>query len=43
MAQPEEREEELLEFYDRVEQGDLDYFAITPEAAPAHQAHDRRN
>ncbi len=37
MAQPEEREEELLEFYDRVEQGDLDYFAITPEAAPAHQ------
>lgn len=29
-----EREEELIEFYDRYEQGDLDYFATTPQAAP---------
>ncbi len=38
MAPPEEREEELLAFYDRVEQGDLDYFAISPEAAPSFYA-----
>jgi len=29
-----EREEELLEFYERVEQEDLDYFATSPETAP---------
>jgi hypothetical protein len=34
MAPPEEREEELLEFYDRYDQDDLDYFATTPETAP---------
>ncbi len=28
------REEELLEFYDRYEANDLDYFAIRPETAP---------
>ena len=34
MAPPEEREEELLEFYDRYEREDLNYFATTPETAP---------
>jgi len=29
-----EREKELLEFYDRYEANDLDYFAIRPETAP---------
>jgi hypothetical protein len=29
-----EREQELLEFYDRYEADDLDYFAIHPETAP---------
>ena len=29
-----EREQEILEFYDRYEAGDLEYFAITKEAAP---------
>ncbi|MBW1798939.1 MAG: hypothetical protein JRJ21_11210 [Deltaproteobacteria bacterium] len=29
-----ERESELLEFYDRYIEGDLDYFATTPETAP---------
>jgi len=38
MAPPEEREEELLEFYDRVEQGDLNYFATTPKTAPFYEA-----
>ena len=31
---PAEREQELLEFYDRCEQQDLDYFSISPKAAP---------
>jgi len=35
MAPPEERESELLEFYEKVEQGDLDYFATTANTAPA--------
>lgn len=34
VAPPEEREEELLEFYDKVDQEDLDYFATTPQTAP---------
>lgn len=34
MLPPEEREEELLEFYNRYEQGDLDYFATTADTAP---------
>ena len=29
-----ERENEILEFYDRYEQEDLDYFATTPQTAP---------
>lgn len=29
-----EREQELLEFYDRYEEQDLDYFATTPKTAP---------
>ncbi len=29
-----ERENEILEFYDRFESGDIDYFATTPEVAP---------
>lgn len=33
MAPPEDREEELLEFYSRHEREDLDYFATTPETA----------
>ena len=38
MAPPEEREDELLEFYDRVDQGDLEYFATTSDTAPFYQA-----
>lgn len=34
MLPPEERETEVLEFYDRVESDDLDYFATSPAAAP---------
>jgi len=34
MAPPEEKEQELLEFYDKYEQQDLEYFATTPKAAP---------
>ncbi|MBC2715687.1 MAG: hypothetical protein HF978_10290 [Desulfobacteraceae bacterium] len=34
MAPPEEREEELLKFYSKYEQGDLEYFASTPQTAP---------
>lgn len=34
MVPPEEREEELLEFYSRYDQGDLDYFATTSQTAP---------
>jgi len=34
MAQPEDREEELLEFYKRYDEEDLDYFATTPQTAP---------
>ena len=29
-----EREEELFEFYDKYERGELDYFATTPQTAP---------
>lgn len=32
------REKELLEFYDRYESGDLDYFGISPESAPGMYA-----
>ncbi len=38
MAPPEEREAEVLEFYDRVERDDLDYFATTTAAAPFYEA-----
>ncbi|MBU0516850.1 MAG: hypothetical protein KJ621_19015, partial [Proteobacteria bacterium] len=38
MAPPEEREAEVLEFYDRVEQDDLDHFATTPRTAPFYEA-----
>ncbi len=34
MVPPEEREAEVLEFYDRVEADDLDYFATSEDAAP---------
>ncbi len=34
MMPPEEREAEVLEFYDRVAADDLDYFATSEEAAP---------
>jgi hypothetical protein len=34
MVPPEEREDELLEFYSSYEQGDLDYFATTTDTAP---------
>ncbi len=34
MVPPEEREQEVIEFYEKVEQGDLDYFATTPKTAP---------
>jgi len=34
MVPPEEREEELLEFYERYDQGDLDYFSTTIQTAP---------
>lgn len=33
-----EREQELLEFYDRYEEQNLDYFATTPQTAPAFYA-----
>lgn len=33
-----ERERELLEFYDRYEEQDLDYFATTPKTAPGFYA-----
>jgi hypothetical protein len=38
MAPPEQREAEVLEFYDRVEKDDLDHFATTPETAPFYEA-----
>jgi len=34
MAPPEERESEVIEFYERIEQDDLDYFATSPQTAP---------
>lgn len=34
MVPPEEREKEIIEFYDRIEQDDLDYFATTSQTAP---------
>jgi hypothetical protein len=34
MVPPEEREKEVIEFYDRIDQDDLDYFATTPKTAP---------
>jgi hypothetical protein len=34
MVPPEEREQEVIEFYEKVEQEDLDYFATTPKTAP---------
>ena len=34
MLPPKEREAEVLEFYDRVEADDLDYFATSEAAAP---------
>jgi len=34
MAPPEEREAELLEFYSKYEEGDLEYFSITKETGP---------
>ncbi len=36
MAPPEDREKEVIEFYERVEQEDLDYFATTPKTAPCY-------
>jgi hypothetical protein len=38
MVPPEEREAEVLEFYDRVERDDLDYFATTTATAPFYEA-----
>jgi hypothetical protein len=34
MVPPEEREEEVVEFYEKVEQDDLDHFATTTKTAP---------
>jgi hypothetical protein len=34
MVPPEEREQEVIEFYEKVEQEDLDGFATTPKTAP---------
>jgi hypothetical protein len=34
MSPPEEREAEVIEFYERIEEDDLEYFATTPETAP---------
>jgi len=34
MVPPEEREQEVIEFYDRLERDDLDFFATTPATAP---------
>jgi len=42
MSPPEERESEVIEFYERVEKDDLDYFATTPQTAPFfHEMIDR--